>query len=211
MKLTRRILILSVLSLFLTFPITAFLCGKERWPVKVATDTQNNVLFKGGSVSGGQLIDAKTTTIAQLQTFAYPYGKLTAPTPPADDNIRTSAERQIWTVDATIFAYKEEVAPGDTDYHIAIKDGANTMIAEIPDPNCVTDTPEPLKSMITQARADFDAHFSGGKKAGGGFKTTNTKVRITGPGLFDHFHKQKGYAKPNGIEIHPVIKIEFLP
>src|SRR5260370_37590134 len=116
MKLLRRFSIAVVLSLVVIFPITAFLCGKERWPVKVATDTQNNVLFKGGSVSGGQLIDVKTTTIAQLQTFAYPYGKITAFTPPADDNIRTSAERQIWTVDATIFAYKEEVAAGDTDY-----------------------------------------------------------------------------------------------
>jgi hypothetical protein len=210
MKRIRRFLILSLLSLFVIFPATAFLCGKERWPVKVATDTQNSVLFKGGSISGGQLIDAQPTTIAKLWTFAYPYGKITAFTPPADDNIRTSAEQVIWTVDATIFAYKEEVAPGDTDYHIAIKDGANTMIAEIPDPNCVTDTPEPLKSMITQARADFDAHFSGAKKASGSFHLTNTKVRITGPGLFDRSHKQKGYAK-NGIEIHPVIKIEFLP
>ena len=83
------------------------------------------------------------------------------------------------------------------------------MIAEIPDPGCVADTPEPLKSMIIQARQDFDAHFSGSKKAGGSFKAAHAKVRITGPGLFDRSHGQKGYAT-NGIEIHPVIKIEFL-
>jgi hypothetical protein len=34
---------------------------------------------------------------------------------------------------------------------------------------------------------------------------------IAGPGLFDRTHKQNGYAKPNGIQIDPVIKIESLP
>lgn len=79
------------------------------------------------------------------------------------------------------------------------------MIAEIASKRCITQTPEPLKSMMKQARDDFDAKFT----ATGSFKAANAKVRITGVGFFDKIHGQKGVA-PNGIEIHPILKIEFL-
>jgi hypothetical protein len=122
--------------------------------------------------------------------------------------LRGESKDAVDTIEATLFDYKEEAgAHGDSDYHLAIKDSAGrTVIAEIPKPDCLNNTPEPLKSMITQARSDFDSHFT----ATGSFKTANQKVRITGPGMFDKLHGQKGVA-PNGIEIHPVIKIEFLP
>jgi hypothetical protein len=35
-------------------------------------------------------------------------------------------------------------------------------------------------------------------------------VRVTGVGFFDFLHGQTGVA-PNGIELHPVLKIEFVP
>jgi hypothetical protein len=61
--------------------------------------------------------------------------------------------------------------------------------------------------MIAKVRADFDAKFS----VTGSFKPSNQKVRITGPAMFDvqHGTPQRGVA-PNGIEIHPIIEIEFL-
>jgi len=33
-------------------------------------------------------------------------------------------------------------------------------------------------------------------------------VRITGVGFFDYIHGQRGVA-PNGIELHPVLDVEF--
>jgi hypothetical protein len=203
MRHTRRFLSIAVLSLFVLFPVTAFLCGTERWPVKVCKDAKAKVLFQNNDISTHQLQPSVTTTIKALRAFPVP-GPLGVSTP----RFNAKAETTIWTIDGTLFDYKQEAgAHGDTDYHLAIKDsGGRTMIAEIPKPTCLTNTPEPLKSMITQARADFDSHFT----VTGSFKAARQKVRITGPGMFDKIHGQKGVA-PNGIEIHPVIKIEFLP
>jgi hypothetical protein len=38
---------------------------------------------------------------------------------------------------------------------------------------------------------------------------TPTKARLTGVGFFDRVHGQNGGA-PNGIELHPILCIEFL-
>jgi hypothetical protein len=48
--------------------------------------------------------------------------------------------------------------------------------------------------------------------AGTTFKTriTPTRARITGVGFFDSVHGQMGVAQANGIELHPVLKIEWL-
>jgi hypothetical protein len=48
--------------------------------------------------------------------------------------------------------------------------------------------------------------------AGVAFKTriTPTKARITGVGFFDKVHGQMGVSQSNGIELHPVLKIEWL-
>jgi hypothetical protein len=37
-----------------------------------------------------------------------------------------------------------------------------------------------------------------------------TRVRITGVGFFDRVHNQSGVAQLNGIELHPILKIEWL-
>jgi hypothetical protein len=41
-------------------------------------------------------------------------------------------------------------------------------------------------------------------------KVKPTPVRITGVGFFDKVHGQTGVSQFNGIELHPVLKIEFL-
>jgi hypothetical protein len=41
-------------------------------------------------------------------------------------------------------------------------------------------------------------------------KVKPTSVRITGVGLFDKVHGQMGVSQLNGIELHPVLKVEFL-
>jgi hypothetical protein len=41
-------------------------------------------------------------------------------------------------------------------------------------------------------------------------KVTPTKARITGVGFFDKVHGQMGVSQANGIELHPVMKVEWL-
>jgi len=41
-------------------------------------------------------------------------------------------------------------------------------------------------------------------------KVKATPARITGVGFFDADHGQTGVAHLNGIELHPVLKIEWL-
>jgi len=201
MKSIRRFLILITLSLVVVFPATALLCGVERWKVKTCKDTTVNRLFVGNSITN-PLKSPQHTDIVTLSGLARPsmLGNTRAAT----------AERTIWVIEATLTDYKEEKgSTGDNDYHLALKDDdGNTMIAEIPKPSCVTNTtPEPLRDLIHQARTDFDAKFT----VTGSFKPANSRVRITGPAMFDLIHgtPQRGVAD-NGIEIHPIIKIEFL-
>jgi hypothetical protein len=199
---------LAVLALLLILPITVLLCGTERWAIKVCKDNGVTQLFdlthgdctwtKGRLNCTANLKTPVDTTITALQSVP-------APLKPRESRIAPT-ETTIWTIDATLTDYKEEVGKhGDRDYHLALKDASGkTMIAEIPASSCLRQTPEPLRSLITQARADFDSRFN----ATGQFKKTNTRVRVTGVGFFDKLHGQRGLA-PNGIEIHPVIKIEF--
>ena len=214
MKQLRRFCFPLVLSLVLAFPITAFLCGKERWAVKVCKDSNAKVLFKDDSISSHQLKTPIHTTISQLRDFDAP-ASLTVNSPRFD----LKPETTLWTLEATLFDYKWEKPTkkkkkktgkvkivGDDDYHLAIKDADGlTMIAEIASKKCISQTPEPLKSMMRAAREEFDSNL----KATASFKPSKKRIRITGPGFFDKIHGQKGVA-PNGIEIHPILKIEFL-
>jgi hypothetical protein len=205
MKLSRRLIILPVLSLLVIFPMTALLCGTERWNVKVCSDAQARVLFQNGNIASHQLNATKTTTIDTLTHMTVP-GPLGLHTPRFTGS---EAETNIWEIEGTLIEYKwENGASGDSDYHLVIRDSqGNTLVAEIPNPNCLGHTPQPLRSDITQARHDFDAKFSGTAHASGTFKFTTTKVKITGQGFFDRPHASA--SATNGIEIHPIIKIEF--
>jgi hypothetical protein len=112
-------------------------------------------------------------------------------------------ETTVWTIDATLTSFKLE---GDSDYHLVITDSnGHTMIAEIPSPNCVAGT-SPFSSLISQARAKFDSAFT----VSSSFQDVTVPVRVTGVGMFDFLHGQRGVAA-NGIELHPVTDIVFNP
>ena len=202
MKLSRRIVVLSFPSLFVIFTATAYLCGTERWNVKVCKDPQVKVLFENNSVASHQLKPFVPTIISHLVGMQVP-GQLALHTPRF---VNSEAETTIYELNATLIEYKEERGHnGDNDYHLVIRDSSgNSMVAEIPKENCLANTPEPLRSMIRQARADFNSKFT----VTGSFQNTNTKVKITGQGFFDRPHASA--TATNGIEIHPVMKIEFL-
>src|SRR5258707_7932775 len=80
------------------------------------------------------------------------------------------------------------------------------------------DTLVPRKSLSVQPEAmpsvpaSFRTPKEDEQQAMPTFKTKvpATPVRITGVGLFDRVHGQMGVALLNGIEIHPVLKIEWL-
>jgi hypothetical protein len=160
-------------------------CGVERWSVKTGTDAD------AGSVN---LASTMPTTIASLVA-------LSAPQPIPVNNRVSPTETTVWVIDATLTSFKVE---GDSDYHLVIADANGaSMIAEIPSPDCVSGS-SPFNSLITQARAKFDSTFT----ASSSFQDVSMPVRITGIGMFDFLHGQRGVA-PNGIEIHPVTGISF--
>lgn len=168
-------------------PLNSIACGVERWSVKTGTDPDAHLV---------NLNAPQTTTIATMRA-------LTAPNPIPTNNRVAPTETTVWVINATITEYKLE---DDQDYHIVIADSSgNTMIAEIPAPTCVG-SGSPFLSGITNARSQFDAKFS----VTTSFQTTSTPVQITGVGMFDFLHGQTGVA-PNGIELHPVLNVNFNP
>lgn len=162
-------------------------CGVERWSVKTGTDAD---------VSKVNLSSSTSTTISTMRSW---------PTPasiPSNNRISPYETTQ-WVLNATMTKYKLET---DSDYHIVIADSSgNTMIAEIPSPNCVG-AGSPFATGIQNARNEFDAKYN----ATTSFQTVSVPVQIKGVGMFDFLHGQTGVA-PNGIEIHPVLDIVFNP
>jgi hypothetical protein len=167
-------------------PLPALQCGVERWPVKTGTD----------ALAGVVSLASTTTQIADLRALAAP-----ASLPQAQ---RISPlELSTFTLDATLTSYSFE---DDSDYHLVVADSAGrSMIVEIPHPDCVGAN-SPFRSAIASARASFDSHLRATTTA----KSTNTPVRLTGVGFWDDVHGQLGVA-PNGIELHPILEIEFNP
>lgn len=74
----------------------------------------------------------------------------------------------------------------------------------------------PRESLTVQPEAspELPASFTAPEAGGSGpaFKTriTPTRARVTGVGFFDKVHGQMGVSQSNGIELHPVLKIEWL-
>src|SRR5258707_10368816 len=178
----------AVAFVLIAIASTAFgQCGVERWSVKTGTDPDSG------------LVNLSSTTATTISNMTAP----AAPNPIPPNNRVQPTETTVWVINATLTQYKLE---SDSDYHLILDDGAgHTMIAEIPAPSCVG-SGSPFLSGITHARSQFDAVFT----ATTSFQTANVPVQITGIGMFDFLHGQRGVA-PNGIELHPVIDIIFNP
>ena len=158
-------------------------CGVERWPVKTGTDTD------AGKIN----LSPVPTTIAHMVA-------LQAPLNPSNTSRVAPTELTNYTINATLTGFKVE---GDNDYHLVISDGTRTMIVELPNSGCVGSR-SPLRAQISQARAKFDSRYT----AGPSIQTVSVAVTVTGVGFFDRLHGQTGVA-PNGIELHPVLNIDF--
>lgn len=163
-------------------------CGEERAAVKLGTDQQAR-----------QVPPAPVNaTIAELALRPRPANT------PEDTRARDErgTELTMWRVTGQVIAYKLEE---DGDYHLVIADAAgNHMIAEIPAAECAKAGVWADQIAAARALAARQLHPT----ARAYWTTAPPTVTITGPGFFDKLHGQLGVAK-NGIEIHPVVSIQF--
>jgi hypothetical protein len=187
--------------------------GEERWPVKVGSDP------------GATLVDVSnpvTTTIHELVLIP-------RPTVPNDDTTRVPAERVVRIVDGRLIQFKLEGGKkGDLDYHLVISDDTlqfskggmgttaspHSFVAEIVNPDCVPGrhgSPGTTSVFATQLQAVYDKFRAQFTNISSGWNDGNDlPVRITGVTFFDRPHGQTGRS-PNGLEIHPVLDIDFTP
>jgi hypothetical protein len=206
----RRLFWIVALGFASTCALGAAQCGgTERWRPKVGTDQQ------AGSVelTNPQLID-----IHDLIALAEPQR-------PNDDVTRlVPDETHVYVVRAFMLQFKEE--QNDSDYHIVITDDTHTftdhngnnldhsVIAEIPDPNCLQGKNHQFPgtsqfvSAITATRALMDQRFPNAAHDGS-FNPVGLPVEITAIGFFDRPHGQIGRAT-NNIELHPILRLCFL-
>jgi hypothetical protein len=142
----------------------ALACGVERWGIKTLKDRP-------------RLLRARPTTVAHLTALPRP-----AYLPPR----RLFFEHRIFTVIARVTLHRLE---DDLDYHLVLRSGSRTMIAETPSPLCTKGATVYRRKQMKDSRA----------KA-----RICRKARVGGVAFFDFLHGQTGGA-PNGIELHPVL------
>ena len=175
----------TVLAALISAEVCQAQCGVERWPVKTGTDPDATSVRR----------NIIPTSIANLRSIP-------APRPLPQASRVAPVEETIFSVPATLTAFKEE---DDSDYHLVLSDEAGrTMIAEIPAINCFSGSTFATEMMF--ARQVFDSHLLAGRS----FQHIAIPVEVTGIGFFDFLHGQTGVA-PNGIELHPVLSINFQP
>jgi hypothetical protein len=142
----------------------ALSCGVERWSIKTLKDRP-------------RLLPARATTVANLTRL---------PTPrflPAKR--RLASERRIYSVVASVTLKPE----ADLDYHLVLRSGGRTMIAEAPSGLCTSGATAARRNQMLAARKAV---------------RECARARVAGVGFFDYRHGQTGVA-PNGIELHPVL------
>ena len=184
--------------------------GDERWPVKVGSD------------DGAALVN-----LTPVPIIIHDLVRIERPQLPDDDNTRLPQERTVYVVDGRLVKFKlESGKKGDQDYHLVFTDdtllfsppGSGTtpvehsIVAEIVNPDCIpgrngtAGTTSHFQDGIAETRAFFNQHFP--NITGGWNDANGVHVRITGVGFFDRPHGQVGRAL-NGMELHPVLNIEF--
>ena len=179
-------LALGIIGLVLSAVAPASACGRERWSAKVLAD--------GTTISAS----AFSTSVDALRALPRPYDVSGFDAP------RVPAERRLYRVDAELLGFKLE---SDGDIHLVIAQPGNrarTMIAEIPDQNCMDGAPAVYVRDVEQARLQFVKSY--GIPPVRTFRLAYRPITLTGPAFFDFLHGQDGLA-PTGIEIHPVLAV----
>lgn len=128
-----------------------------------------------------RLLPVQKTTVAALTRL---------PAPAVLPDTRLPFERHVFRVVAPVILIRPEL---DSDLHLVLSDGKQTMIAEAPDPACVP-VAVPLRRR---------------QMAGVRRVVRLCRAVIVGVAFFDFLHGQTGVA-PNGIELHPILGFHCL-
>jgi hypothetical protein len=172
--------------------------GVERWPVKTGTDDDV------GDVDVSQRVQ---TAVEALVNTPRPSNMLPVDRDfPAYQRRRVhGVETMVSQVDVWIIAHKEE---DDGDYHLVLQgDTGKTMIAECPDPDpAFIGANNGWADTIKLARTELTSQLNPQRT----LTKDHVRARITGVVFFDRVHGQDGVALTNGIEIHPILGIEWL-
>jgi hypothetical protein len=165
--------------------------GSYRWDYKILIDPL-----------GANTVYKKTAVSKSIHTLV----SITRPTNAQLGNHRSAREQQKIKTTALIVGFGEE---GDNDYHLILTslDGSDSLIAEIPDPTCKKLKGFPgLKHDYKAARKFIEDNIDG-TPGSIHYLDEAVKVKITGVVFFDKMAHGNGHAN-NGVEIHPVLKIE---
>jgi hypothetical protein len=169
---------------------SAATCGEERWAVKTLSDKRvKRVDFRPHDSSIGRL------------------RKKPAPDVGSDTPRIDGVETTNYRVRARLIEFKREE---DKDIHLVIgvpSAPQKTMIVEFPDTTCPGARRSPKKSQMAKARAALVAAC--GEPSSSSFHPLQGTATFTGVGFFDILHGQTGVA-PNGIELHPVLRLASL-
>lgn len=167
-------------------------CGLERWRVKTLSDDD------AGQVNPTPV----AATVEVLRAIPAPATK-----PPAS---RVAApERTTYRVKGRIVGWKLE---DDRDLHLVLASETSltrTMIVEIPDGTCRFACSSPAEHDFSAARQAVIAALGQPSKHYRKLHPAR-QATVVGVGFFDFLHGQTGVA-PNGIELHPVLSIDFGP
>ncbi len=159
--------------------------GVERWDEKVLTDPLVNTVN----------FTPITTTIAHLVA-------ITTPTPSPTMPRYQPVEDSTYIVTCKITIKKAEA---DSDFHLVLSNGTQTLIGEIPDPICASVAASSHAGQFQVCRNFINAHIASGNVNNVNIGT----VTVTGVAFIDPPHGQTG-AAPNNLELHPIINIYFL-
>jgi hypothetical protein len=140
------------------------------------------------------------TTVAQFLSLPAPAQR------PANRRVAPT-EETTFQIHAVLTGWKLE---GDRSMHLVIVHPAaptKTMIAEVPSTTCAHVCSSGHVTEFRAARAALIARFGTPTSSFHRFSTPQP-ITVTGVGFLDLLHGQTGVA-PNGIELHPVIKVAF--
>jgi hypothetical protein len=167
-------------------PVCGGECGVERWAVKTLSEPDRQRVH---------LQEPVNTTVEALVALQRP--------------VILSADARADPVELTVYRLEARLlflfTEADHDYHLGLaspQDTTITLIAEVPDPGCAGACASGFANVFAQVRQKLLDHLNSPQSQ------VRPLVRITGVGFFDYLHGQRGVA-PNGIELHPVLDVEF--
>jgi len=162
-------------------------CGTERWAVKTLSDGDRAVVNL-------RPVDATVEALVLLPR-----------------NYAHRGRARLLPVEGTVYrveGYLSAAYPeNDGDWHMVLFGRMNqrvSLIAEIPDPTCSGACRSGLAREFAQARQLLRERLARSNP-----KDRPIIVRVTGVGFFDRSHGQ-AWAAPNGFELHPVLRVEFI-